>query len=140
MLWLPQSSSLKLKLIQLSVRPVAFDQFRVRAGFDDPALVKRVRDEAHRFAITYHRELRGKAMTASVLDAVPGLGPKRTKALLKAFGSVKRVRAASVDEVAAVPGIPRAVAEEVVRAVSTPPVAPATDAESPCASLQGPGS
>ena len=76
-------------------------------------LVKRVRDEAHRFAIEYHRELRGKAMTASVLDDIPGVGPKRKKALLKQFGSVKRLREASVNEIAAVPGIPRQVAEEV---------------------------
>ncbi len=77
-------------------------------------LVKRVRDEAHRFAIEYHRQLRGKAMTASVLDDVTGLGPKRKKALLRAFGSVKRLREASVEEIAAVPGVPRDVAEEVV--------------------------
>ena len=76
-------------------------------------LVKQVRDEAHRFAITFHRELRGKGMTASVLDSVTGLGPKRKKALLRAFGSVKRMRAASVDELAAVQGIPREVAEEL---------------------------
>ena len=53
-------------------------------------------------------------MTASVLDDVPGVGPKRKKALLKAFGSVKRLREATVDEIAAVPGIPRDVAEEIV--------------------------
>jgi excinuclease ABC subunit C len=76
-------------------------------------LVKRVRDEAHRFAIEYHRKLRGKAMTASVLDDVTGLGPKRKKALLRAFGSVKRLREATVEEIAAVKGIPRDVAEEV---------------------------
>jgi len=76
-------------------------------------LVKRVRDEAHRFAIGYHRNLRGKAMTASALDDVAGLGPTRKKALLRHFGSVKRLREASVDEIAAVKGIPRQVAEEV---------------------------
>jgi excinuclease ABC subunit C len=76
-------------------------------------LVKQIRDEAHRFAITFHRELRGKAMTASVLDDVTGLGPKRKKLLLRAFGSFKRLREASVDEMAAVKGIPREVAEEV---------------------------
>ena len=76
-------------------------------------LVKHVRDEAHRFAITYHRQLRGKGMTASVLDSVTGLGPKRKKALLRAFGSVKRMRAATIDELAAVPGIPHEVAEEL---------------------------
>ena len=80
-------------------------------------LVKRVRDEAHRFAIEYHRQLRGHAMTASVLDEVPGLGPKRKKALLAHFSSLKRLRAASVTEVAAVPGIPAAVAAEIVQVV-----------------------
>ena len=70
-------------------------------------LVKRIRDEAHRFAIEYHRQLRGKAMTASVLDDIEGVGPKRKKALLKAFGSVKKLRDASVDEIAAVPGVSR---------------------------------
>jgi len=77
-------------------------------------LVKRVRDEAHRFAIEYHRKLRGKAMTASVLDDIAGLGPKRRKALIKAFGSVKRLREATAEQIAATPGIPLAVAEEIV--------------------------
>jgi excinuclease ABC subunit C len=76
-------------------------------------LVKRIRDEAHRFAITFHRELRGKAMTASVLDDVVGLGPKRKKLLLRAFGSFKRLREAALEELAAVKGIPADVAEEV---------------------------
>jgi len=76
-------------------------------------LVKRVRDEAHRFAIEYHRNLRGKAMTASVLDDIEGVGPTRKKALLKHFGSVKRLREASVEEIASVRGIPLEVAEEV---------------------------
>ena len=68
-------------------------------------LLQRVRDEAHRFAITYHRQKRGKAATASVLDDVPGLGPARRATLLKHFGSVRKLRAASVEEIAAVPGI-----------------------------------
>jgi excinuclease ABC subunit C len=72
-----------------------------------------VRDEAHRFAIEYHRELRGKAMTRSMLDDVPGIGPGRKKALLKHFGSLKKLRAASVDEIAAVKGVGRAAAEAV---------------------------
>ena len=63
-------------------------------------LLQRLRDEAHRFAITFHRQRRSKAMTTSQLDGIPGLGEKRRKALLKAFGSVKRIRAASVDELA----------------------------------------
>ncbi len=81
-------------------------------------LVKRIRDEAHRFAIEYHRNLRAKAMTVSALDEIPGVGPKRRKALLKVFGSVKRLREASAEEIAAIPGIPLEVARDVVRFVS----------------------
>jgi len=87
------------------------------AGSPSLYLVKRVRDEAHRFAIEYHRSLRGKSMTASVLDDVPGVGPKRKKALLKAFGSVKRLREASADDIAAVPGITPDLAEEILAAL-----------------------
>jgi excinuclease ABC subunit C len=68
-------------------------------------LLQRVRDEAHRFAIAYHRAKRGKAATTSALDDVPGLGPARRKALLKQFGSVRKLSAASIEEIAAVPGI-----------------------------------
>jgi excinuclease ABC subunit C len=77
-------------------------------------LVKRVRDEAHRFAVTYHRELRGKAMTASVLDEIPGVGPTRRQLLIRVFGSVKRLRAASVDDVARVKGIGAELAGDIV--------------------------
>lgn len=80
-------------------------------------LVKRVRDEAHRFAITYHRELRDKAMTASILDEIEGVGPKRKKALLKAFGSMKQLRQATEEQIAATPGIPEAVARDVYGAL-----------------------
>ena len=68
-------------------------------------LLQRVRDEAHRFAIAYHRQKRSKAATTSVLEDVPGLGPARRKTLLKHFGSVRKLSAASVEEIAAVPGI-----------------------------------
>ncbi|MGH3282770.1 MAG: helix-hairpin-helix domain-containing protein, partial [Trebonia sp.] len=81
-------------------------------------LLQRVRDEAHRFAITYHRAKRGKAAIGSALDGVPGLGPARRAALLKAFGSVKAVSAATPDEIAsAVPGIGKKLAETVVAAL-----------------------
>ena len=73
-------------------------------------LVQRVRDEAHRFAITHHRARRRRAGVASQLDSIPGVGPARRKALLKAFGSIDAIRAASVEQLAAVPGIPRTVA------------------------------
>lgn len=76
-------------------------------------LIKQVRDEAHRFAITFHRELRDKAMTVSVLDDIEGVGPTRKKAIMRRFGSMKRLRAASVDEIAAIKGIPRHVAQAV---------------------------
>ncbi len=76
-------------------------------------LVQRIRDEAHRFAITYNRTLRRKAGIASQLDSIPGIGPKRRKALLKTFGSVKKIRQANIDELAAVPGITRSLAETI---------------------------
>ena len=82
-------------------------------------LLQRVRDEAHRFAITFHRQRRSKAMTAGgLLDGIPGLGEVRRKALLKHFGSVKAVRAASVDDLAAVPGLGRATAEALHEAIA----------------------
>ena len=90
-------------------------------------LLQRVRDEAHRFAIAHHRQRRAKAMTGSVLDDVPGLGPTRRRALLKKFGSVKKLRAASVDEVAEVPGIGSATAQSIVAALSGDTPAPAVD-------------
>ncbi len=68
-------------------------------------LLQRVRDEAHRFAITFHRERRSKAMTASALDGIPGLGDSRRKALLRHFGSVKKLKEASIDQIREVPGI-----------------------------------
>ena len=81
-------------------------------------LLQRVRDEAHRFAITYHRAKRGKAAITSALDGVPGLGPSRRAALLKAFGSVKAISSASPQEIAAaVPGIGPKLAESVVIAL-----------------------
>jgi len=76
-------------------------------------LVQRVRDEAHRFAVTHHRIRRRRAGVASQLDSIPGVGPARRKALLKAFGSLDGIRAASVEQLAAVPGIPRAVAQAI---------------------------
>jgi excinuclease ABC subunit C len=76
-------------------------------------LVQRIRDEAHRFAIAYHRDLRSKASVRSAFDDLAGVGPKRRQALLRVFGSVKRVREAPVEQIAAVPGISRALAERI---------------------------
>jgi excinuclease ABC subunit C len=81
-------------------------------------LLQRVRDEAHRFAIAYHRSKRSKRMVESALDGVPGLGETRRKALLRHFGSLKRLRAATVEEVLEVPGIGRRTAEAVLAAVT----------------------
>ncbi|MGI8652137.1 MAG: excinuclease ABC subunit UvrC [Geodermatophilaceae bacterium] len=81
-------------------------------------LLQRIRDEAHRFAITHHRERRSKSMLASLLDDVPGLGEVRRKALLAKFGSLRALRAADVDQVAEVPGVGRKTAEAVVAALA----------------------
>ncbi len=83
-------------------------------------LLQRVRDEAHRFAITYHRQKRSASMLVSLLDDVPGLGDTRRKALMKQFGSLKRLRAASLEELTEVPGIGRRTAEAVMAAVAEP--------------------
>ncbi|MDQ4025916.1 MAG: excinuclease ABC subunit UvrC [Actinomycetota bacterium] len=80
-------------------------------------LLQRIRDEAHRFALTYHRLRRTKKMTQSALDGIPGLGEVRRKKLLKHFGSVKRVREASLEELREVPGLPAAVAAAVFDAL-----------------------
>jgi len=91
-------------------------------------LLQRVRDEAHRFAITYHRQRRSVSMTQSQLDAVPGLGETRRKALLRHFGSVKRLRAATVEEIAEVPGVGPRTAVAVHSALAgTPAPAPGVD-------------
>ena len=82
---------------------------------DNPTLhmIQRLRDEAHRFAITYHRKLRHKALSESVLDEIPNIGPKRKQALLKQFGSIEAIRQASLDQLLSVKGIPRNVAENI---------------------------
>ncbi len=84
-------------------------------------LLQRVRDEAHRFAITYHRSKRSKRMTASALDSVRGLGEHRRKALVTHFGSVARLRQASVEEITSVPGIGVTTAKAVLEALGAPP-------------------
>ncbi|MGH8824842.1 MAG: excinuclease ABC subunit UvrC, partial [Jiangellaceae bacterium] len=106
-------------------------------GSDDPVilpraseglyLLQRIRDEAHRFAIAYHRQRRSRSMVDSLLDGVPGLGPARRKALLAHFGSLKRLRAASADEIALVPGFGTRTAEAVVEAVAQRRPAPSVN-------------
>lgn len=87
----------------------------VRFAANSPALylLQRVRDEAHRFGITYHRKLRQKAHHRSILDEVPGIGPSRKRLLLRRFGSLTALRSASLDDIAAVDGMSRAAAENV---------------------------
>jgi excinuclease ABC subunit C len=76
-------------------------------------LMQRIRDEAHRFAITYHRQVRRKQTISSQLDGIPGIGPKRRSALLRHFGSIEAIRAAGEEELAAVPGMTRKAAEQL---------------------------
>ncbi|MBQ1414397.1 MAG: excinuclease ABC subunit UvrC [Lachnospiraceae bacterium] len=78
-------------------------------------LITRIQDEAHRFAIEYHRSIRGKTQLHSVLDDIPGIGPARRKALMRAFGDIEKIRAAGRDELAAVDGVTEAVAENIYR-------------------------
>ncbi len=99
------------------------------AGEDEPTvlprtseglyLLQRIRDEAHRFAVAFHRNRRSRSMTASALEGVPGLGETRRKTLLRHFGSLRRLRSASVEEITEVPGIGPRTAEAVVAALSS---------------------
>ena len=132
----PQVAAAQAALDELGIDDVALVGLAKRleevwvSGHDDPVilprtseglyLLQRVRDEAHRFAIAYHRQKRSKTMTASALDGIAGLGETRRKALLRHFGSLKRLKAATVEEVMEVPGIGRRTAEAVLAAVAVP--------------------
>ncbi|NUQ36921.1 MAG: excinuclease ABC subunit UvrC [Caldilineales bacterium] len=94
-------------------RPGQTAPVRLPPSSPEMYLVQRVRDEAHRFAVSYQRTLRGKAMTQSRLEEVPGVGMKRRQALIKHFGSIDAIRNASPAEIAAVPGMTRQVAERI---------------------------
>jgi excinuclease ABC subunit C len=76
-------------------------------------LVQQIRDEAHRFAVTAHRQRRAKVRTGSELEAIPGLGPIRRKALLRQFGGLQGVRKSGIDDLASVPGISRGLAQRI---------------------------
>ena len=93
--------------------PGAKEPIRLDRHTPELQLVQRVRNEAHRFGIIHHRTLRAKAFTHSRLEDIPGIGSSRRKALLKAFGSLKNIREASVEEIAAVKGMNRPAAEAV---------------------------
>ena len=91
--------------------PNRSDPLAIPRGEEALYILQRVRDEAHRFAVTYHRTLRGKRMVDSMLDDVAGIGPARKRALLREFGSLKRLREADPDQLAEV--VPAAVAAEL---------------------------
>jgi excinuclease ABC subunit C len=100
-------------------KPGLREPIGLKPGAPATRILQQIRDEAHRFAITYHRKLRSLRIQDSVLDEVPGVGKTRKRALLTAFGSIEGLKKASVDEIAAVPGVTRAVAERVRRALQT---------------------
>ena len=103
------------KRIEEVFTPGASEPLRLAHDTVELQLLQRVRDEAHRFAITHHRIRRDRAMTASILDELPGVGPSRKRALLNHFGSPDAILAASREELEAVPGIPGKLAREVYR-------------------------
>ncbi len=132
----PQVAAAARALAELGIDEVAVAGLAKRMeeiwqpGQDDPVilprtsealyLLQRVRDEAHRFAIAFHRQKRSKAMTVSALDQVPGLGETRRNALVKHFGSVKALRAATVEQLTEVPGIGPATAASIAAALARP--------------------
>jgi excinuclease ABC subunit C len=103
--------------------PGRADPVRIPRQSEALYMLQRVRDEAHRFAITYHRQLRGKRMTRSVLDDIPGLGPARKKRLVKELGGVSAVKKASLETLVALPWLPEAVARAVYDKVHGVPAA-----------------
>jgi excinuclease ABC subunit C len=104
--------------------PGEADPIRIPRQSEALYLLQRVRDEAHRFAVSYHRELRGKRMTRSSLDDIPGLGPARKKRLTKELGGVGAVKRASLDALKELPWLPDAVAEAVYAKLHDPTRAP----------------
>jgi excinuclease ABC subunit C len=112
-----------IKVVSLAKRmeevfvPGRAEPIVIPRGAEALYLLQQIRDEAHRFAIAYHRLKRGKRMTQSALDGIPGLGETRKKKLLKHFGSVKRIREAAPEDLEAVPGLPKKVAGAVYEAL-----------------------
>jgi excinuclease ABC subunit C len=100
---------------ELVFRPDRPDPIRLPDGSRGKLLLQQVRDETHRFALSYHRGLRGKSGLRSVLDEIPGIGGRRKRVLLQRFGSLKRLRAAGLEELQTVGGLPPRVAENVHR-------------------------
>ena len=134
----PQVAAAQRALSELGINDIALCGLAKRLeevwlpGQDDPVilprtseglyLLQRVRDEAHRFAIAFHRQKRSKAMTTSALDGIAGLGETRRKAVLRHFGSLKRLKAATVEEVMEVPGVGQRTAEAIVVALAGQPI------------------
>ena len=140
----PQVAAARRALDELGIDDIAVCGLAKRLeevwlpGEDDPVvlprtseglyLLQRVRDEAHRFAITYQRTKRAKRFRAGPLDDVPGLGETRKQALIKHFGSVKRLRSATIEQIQEVPGIGRKTAETIAAALAqAAPAAPAVN-------------
>jgi excinuclease ABC subunit C len=113
--------------VEYVVKPELKNEIRLERNGATLHFLQRIRDESHRFAITYHRSLRKKKTLHSVLEELPGVGAKRTKDLLRHFGSLKAVRAADLEALTAVPGLPSRVAETVFRAFHPEPGPPAPD-------------
>ena len=101
------------KRLEEVYRPGHSEPFNIPKHSPGLSLLRRVRDEAHRFAITFHRRIRGKAMTASVMDDIPGIGPKRLKAIWQTFNSLEEIAAAKAGEIAEKAKVPLEVAEKV---------------------------
>ena len=101
------------KQLEEVFRPGSSDPVRLERGSEGLYLLQRIRDESHRFAVEYHRRLRSKRMTASALDGIPGLGPNRRKRLVAAFGGVRAVQRASLEDLVALSWLPDAVGEAV---------------------------
>jgi excinuclease ABC subunit C len=97
--------------------PDRAEPLEVPRGSEALFLLQRIRDESHRFAISYHRQLRDKRMTRSVLDGIPGLGEKRKQRLIKELGGVRAVQRAELEDLRALPWLPDAVAAAVYEAV-----------------------
>ena len=96
-------------------RPGRKNPVALRANSNGLFLLQKLRDEAHRFAIGYHKKLRSQATVTSALDNIPGVGPTRRKALLRHFGSLSKLEEATVEEIATVPGIGPSLALEISR-------------------------
>ena len=134
--WRPSGLEGEIELAALAkqfeevYRPGVADPVRIPRGSEALYLLQRLRDEAHRFAITFHRQRRGTRMTASVLDGVPGLGTTRRTRLLKELGGVRALRTASVEDLRDLSWLPDPVAEAVYARLHDAPGPPTAAAGS----------